>query len=212
MPRRFFRKRKFYPRKYKTGGSKKMAAIATKVYKRMEKKVTEEKYWDVLFNSVGIDYGGSSFSLCDVPQGDGDSTRDGDKLCPVGLKIKLLLTLADTTNTIRLILVRWIPSTSSLSYGGVIQNGTGTSYSVAGQYQHDTRKQFKVLWSRSYALSSNRPQVIVNKYVRLQKRQISYVSASTTGTNKLFLLAISDSAAAAHPTIGGYTRLDYTDK
>lgn len=44
-----------------------------------------------------------------------------------------------------------------------------------------------------------------------KKKLVFNTAGATTGTDQFYLLAISDSTAAPHPSLGGYIRYNYVD-
>lgn len=201
--------RKFHKRTKKV--SKKLKKVVTKIAKRIVSTNQEHKYLDIVFNNSTIDYSGSSFSLADVPQGDTDSTRDGDALMPTSLDIRLSITNADATNLIRICIIRWHSNVSTLAVANILQYANQT-YAPQTPFVHDGRGEFQVLHDGLHSTNTvNKPQIILRKKLRLAKKAVHYTAGTTAGREKIFLIALSDSAAASHPYIAGYIRFNYTD-
>jgi len=90
----FGMKRKFRAKRRAPKGSlvKTMKRVAMSVIN----KTSEHKYLDTaIFTSY--DFSGTTISLSDIPQGDTDSQRDGDKVLPYSLTVNLGTLAADTT-------------------------------------------------------------------------------------------------------------------
>lgn len=180
------------------------------------RKTAEKKY--VAFNSsaAGIDTGGLILRFTEVPQGDTDVTRDGDQLTIRSLQFNYVLTLADTTNVMRVILFQWFDSTQSVQpIPSNILIDTAIGRAVASPYSHDYRYQFKILYDKTHVLDSNTP--VINRRVFLKRfpfkhKKIQYVGASSTNHNNgLFALVISDSAVGPNPTITYSGKFNFSD-
>lgn len=202
MPRRQKRSKKV---------SKNLKKAITRISKRVLSTNQEHKYFDYNFNNNGVDYDGTTFYISDIAQGDTDTTRVGDQLMPTSLLMNLALTVGDTTNLMRIVVVRWRTNVSTLAVGNIFTY-LGVQWAPESPFHHDGRSQFEVLHDSLHALASAyRPVIILRKRLRLAKKAIKFSAGSTTASDKILLIAVSDSAAAAHPTIQGYTRLNFTD-
>lgn len=206
--RRFKSRRKRFMRKGKRYGVKSMVR---KVVNKALSKNMEHKYFDYQFASPSVDDQGITYYISDVPQGDTDTTRDGDKLMPTSLDLNLAVYAGDTTNVVRFMIVRWHSNVSTLAAGNVFQY-LNSAYAPHTPLHHDGRSQFEVLLDKTIVLNTvSRPIVKIVKRLILAKKTIKYSAGSTTGSDKILALAVSDSAATSHPAIAGYSRLNFTD-
>jgi len=191
----------------------KKTPVATKSFvRKYVSKQQEHKNYDQAISTT-IDYNGTMFSLCDIPQGDTDITRDGDKLMPTSVEINIGVTIADTTNVFRVIVIRWKgydsvdpPSTSK------ILEVTGTVYAPYSSLQHDRRDRFELLYdSGVIPLTASDTIKTLNIKLPCAKKEVSFSAGGTGAANKIEWMCISDSAAVFHPAITGYTRTNFTD-
>lgn len=151
-------------------------------------------------------------SLSDVAQGDADTNRDGDQLSLTSIEFRGYIATGDTTNVLRFIIFQWYPNDSF--YPPTASDILLTAASgFISPYSHDGRFQFKILYDRSFSMSTNwQPYLTFHKYVTKGfRRKIQYNAGGTTGVNKIYLLLVSDSSAAPHPTISYYSKLNYRD-
>lgn len=196
-------------RRYGSRGGK-IAKIASRVVRKALKRTQELKYIDNGWN-VNYDYGATCTSITDIGQGDTDSTRDGDKCLPKSIKLRLGLTAGDTTNFMRLMIIRWHSNVSTLAAGNVLQY-LSSALAPFSPLSHDGRSEFNVIWDRTYVLGTQMyPVLNIKKFIKLAPHPIKFSAAGTDGRDKLFLIGVSDSAAAAHPNVSGYIRVEYTD-
>jgi len=120
---------------------------------------------------------------------------------------------ADTTNLLRIIIYRWHPSASSAPSATSILQYTGLQNAPNSPYYHDQRRLFTVIYDHTFpqVLVGDNSNFHINKVFKLRPKEISFNAGTTNGSEKLFMLVISDSGAAPNPGLVGYLRLSYTD-
>lgn len=159
--------------------------------------------------------------LSNIPQGDTDVSRDGDKIMIKSLHLRGLIAVGDTTNFVRIIVYQWHPSDVTLSPTANLVLSDLTS-PLNTPYNHDNGKMYSIFYDRLIALGSNSQQTVAiekiwrfgNKLDRRLKwvnQSIDYVAGTTGGSDKLFLLIVSDSGGIPHPAAELFFRLIYTD-
>lgn len=205
-PMRRYRK-KYYRRKSK---------LATKTYvKKLIAKESETKYFDLLAVS-NVDASGSLIRLTEVPIGQTDSSRIGDKLTMRAFQFRLQFGVADTYNVCRVIIFQWYPNTtlSPPSGNSILSATLGTLTSFMSFYTHDYQNQFHILFDRiMYVdIDRNHQQTITKKInMKYAKKFINFTAGSIEGSNHLYMLLLSDSTAATHPGFNLRSRLWYDD-
>lgn len=205
-------------RRYNRG--RKLNYRQKKEVKRLVHVQQELKFWDVSTNAYGIDNSGVTFTLSAVPQGDSDSHRDGDRLYIRKMYVRGQIEFGDSTNIVRLIFYQWKPSTTPI-LGSILLNGPSGSIDVHSQYSHDYRQQFKILYDKTFVIIGNSSSatspytpVSIRQFqftLRRLNHQMQFIGGGTAGTNQIYYLAISDSAAPSHPALTMSTKLMYTD-
>lgn len=178
--------------------------------------VPEWKYFEKQYSATGVDYGGTVVSLTDVPQGDTDGDRDGDALQAKRLEIRAYVSAGDAFNIVRVLLVKWHQNTAltggSPTPGQIFQTITSV---LAPQsplvFDYVRARNFSVLRDWVVEVDTYNPVATINDNVDLGNYQLAFNAGTTTGTEKLFLVFISDSAAAPNPSVQFYTRLYFND-
>lgn len=193
---------------------KRVAKIAQSVVLKNQ----EHKYFDsqhaLTLSSTAI-----LTSITQVPQGDGDTTRDGDKLLYTRLYWNLQFILATAGYdyaVVRMIIFQWkvddtinLPVTTSiLAYNA-----------YNSPYNHDQGARYRVFYDRTFTLcEQGEPnKVLVEKCNFVKKtgsckyisREMKYTNAAVTGFNSLYVLYITDSVN--NVGVNGYFRLNFTD-
>lgn len=172
-------------------------------------KNVQETKWSAVSNNAAVSFSGNLISLCDIAQGDTDTTRDGDELLMTKIEVRFANYLGDTTNITRVIIFRWMPP--SVPAVSDFWADIGTAESPLATFIHDQQQNVTVLYDKLCFTGPGRyvevGQAIQNLNVRVQ-----FVAASTTiATGKVYMFFISDSAAATHPTVSYYARTEFTD-
>lgn len=210
--------------KKKPTGRKKMVSKKTDLNKRVKNIIAnfgERKYRDLVNSSpVNIDDTGFTSGLSDIPQGDTDITRDGDKIRGLSVEIGFELHHSGTANsieTVRVIVFRWKPffDTDPPTTSDIFTS-TAFNYSAVGQLNHDQRGQFNVLWDRAFTLDLTSVRAVhVIRRIGLAKKLISYKAGSTTAVSGgIYISFISTKAGGGgvYPTVAfGSYRLNYND-
>jgi len=182
----------------------------------------EVKFIDTALYATAATTTAQQFAIASIPQGDTDSTRDGDRVKLQHLEFRFDTYLQGTggtndfTNTVRLTFYQYRPMSSGSH--PVIADIYQDSNSVAqaptfSPVNWDNRADFKILYDNRFLLSGNGPSLVGVNVVRIPlKGSIQWVSGSNTvGQNQLFYIISSDSLVASHPLFNIKTRVTYTD-
>lgn len=137
----------------------------------------------------------------------------GDSINPTHLRIKWACKVGDATNLLRIIVVQQI--------GGIVPTLTsllqsvGTVNAPLSPYNRDNSDTFRVLFDEFYQLATGADSQYLTGDIKIQSvklRKISYITASVTpSAGGIYFMAISDSAAAPHPTLQLGSRLYFKD-
>lgn len=158
-------------------------------------------------------------SCANVPLGDGDGQRIGSDITVTGVHFKCDITMTDATNIFRVIVFKWkendqfsVPTAAQILVPGPSGGIEPLSY-----YNRNTTQTYEILWDKTIIGSTGAtggPPVrfFFERYMhpRAYKSKF-YTSAGITGTNKIYRLCISDSAAVTHPFITWNSQLIYSD-
>lgn len=198
--------------------SKKIEKEIKKVVKAELKQEVEHKYFDTTNLSVPS-WNGTIIDLSAIPIGTSSTTRIGNKIQPISTRLAMEIigpnAVGSTYCEFRYIIFRWKPD--SVPTAANIISVIGSNQTPHAPLVVDQRDQFTVIKDKLFNLSaalsgftteSSFQSHIINKRVR--RPVISFDSAATTGSNKLYLLFISDGTIQI-PSIYYYNRLIYTD-
>lgn len=205
-----FKKTKKAWKKLKAMKKPTVTKIVNKSVKTALNKNIELKYRDV--NSVlSVDYTGYFYDLSTyITQGITDSTRVGDKLTMRSLELNYNITNGDTTNQVRVIVLRLKSLASSLTALTQILTNTSSVYAPLSTYLHDSRSQFVIHYDKLHTVDTYNPIKAFKTKIKMTSKT-EYNGAGTDGYHHIFLLAISDSGAVTHPSLTWYTRMNYVD-
>ena len=177
-------------------------------------KTAEKKFYPVSQLPTAVSEAGILWSLSSVPQGTTDVTREGDQLRLRSIEFNYQCIVADTTNTMRVIVFIYKPPAIP-TVTDILQGPVSTAVAPLSPYNHDNRYNYQVLHDRLYQLDS--VTQLVTKKLKIWKipnilRKVQYVAGSITlNMNGVYVLAISDSAAVTHPTFGFHSKVNFSD-
>jgi hypothetical protein len=218
MPyKRNYRRKRYYKRKpqgysrYMTWQNAHRALVLAKHLKTLvnvERKVVDITQSGATFSSSTAHVG--DLNVC--AQGDTDLTRDGAQMKMIRHAIRGEITMnASATGTICRIIVCMKKDT-----GGAAPSNLGsicTSNSTRAFYDRNHIYNFRILYDKTFALSSDRPNI----YFRYAKKLKDVVRFDGTGAtvadiarNGVFILALSDQATNT-PTIKYHSRVTFVD-
>jgi len=182
---------------------------------------TIPKYIDFSTFDQAVTGGGTLYALSVIPQGAGQSQRMANtvKFKRLVLNFSLYLANTDIVTTSRLIVFRWIPnnSTTAPGVGSILQNP-----SVAQVFSHldfEGQQNYVILWDQTFHQSggastpcSTSNMGMFNLRIPLGSNPcINYNNATTTGTDTLYMLSISDSSLTPFPELSFNLRVYYDD-
>ncbi len=171
--------------------------------------VQEKKSFDTGVGST-FDNTGSITKLTTIPQGDTDSTRDGDHIKLTKLWMNVAVTYADASNVVRVIVFRWNQDDSSVA---PTVNDITQSLSAYSPIHRDNERahKFDIIFDKMFGVANVGPGIATVEWRRPLKSQIAFQATANTGTGHLYVYIISDSSAATHPGVNLISRVYYTD-
>lgn len=159
----------------------------------------------------------------DISVGTGDSARIGDSIMWCGtIEINLQIVCAqgatgDTYNNLRFMVLQWHGESRATPFptvADILINGPTGAADIYSTYNHDNRYQITVLYDKVFRVvgngntATNPPMANVTTGVvpiriptKRARKHVQYVGGGLQGTNRLFILTVSDSALATHPTL-----------
>jgi len=165
----------------------------------------------------------------DVSQGATDSQRIGDSLMWAGsidLKVQVVNgqgATADIYNNVRLVIFQWHPN-STPTAGSIFLNGPSAVVDVYSQYIHDNRQEFIILFDKTWRTTGNANAAttpntsvlttgVLTYRIPLTKatKKVQFQAGGATATNRFYVLQISDSALATHPTLAFSSKAVFRD-
>lgn len=152
-------------------------------------------------------------------QGDsGTDQRIGNVIQVKSLKVKFSIIAADATNFVRIILFRWHQDGGTIAptTGDVLQSTVLSPWLSPYDENVEHANLVHVIYDRCFALTLAGNGCVAASVTRfgkkLGRKKIVFTSdAVATGTNQIYMLYVSDSVAATHPTLNYYSRVDFMD-
>lgn len=191
--------------------SKKEKKQVKQIVDRSLKLSQEVKYTDYSVNANMTDQW--TFTQVVLPSSaisDADS-RVGDTILPFKMEMRFLTVHGDSLNHCRFVVFRVKAGASTNTYFS-IGSTASNAYTVLSPYSHDRRGDIEVLYDSSYVVDTYRPQICKVKNLKLAKKPIQFLGATTTyQKNGLMIAYCSDSDTVPHPQIQMNIRTFYTD-
>lgn len=184
--------------------------------KRLIANRQELKYKDY-FVDTNVSASGFFQGIMDVDKGDDSNQRDGDSLQLCGrLEMRLRVinsdpTVGDDFNNIRVIVFQWHPASTPAITDILADGPFAGGYDYLSNYNHLTRAQYTILFDKTWSSTNNTAESLQYEFqqnrhyfISLKKARkiIKYTPAGTLfGTNRLYILALSDSSTVDHPNL-----------
>lgn len=227
MPKTFRRKR------FKRSGAKLNRRQLTQV-KKVVAINAELKHYEKSSLSTVSQLAPFVGPFIDIPQGDQDTQRDGDRLKLKNFMFRYSITLpsvplsSDRLCHVRFIFFQWKPNDFLPPVAAnILIAGPAGALGPYSFYNWDGRQQYKILYDRVHKMSQaitpalGPTAVIQNEdsahyrtgRVKMTKTntQIQYSAGSINCTNMIYLLVVTDSTAISAPNFVMSTRSTYTD-
>lgn len=225
----YARKRKSYVKKRSTTRKPALKRMVRREVMRSQ----ETKDITFQYNSVaGANFGSVSYGASavvagfygSITQGTGDGQRIGNALYARGINMRLALQPGDTINYMRILVVQpkgmGTPTQPSLTGPFVSSVLSGAAATGTQWLQPVDTDRWQVLFDKNYFLNfrpldgstaTTTPTTrFVNKFIKVN-RKIQW-DHSNTVNNDVYIVAISDSLAVAHPgAVAGFFRVYYKD-
>jgi len=160
---------------------------------------TTANYADGIVNSTST-ITGTYTDLTNLNSGVGQNLRNGSSILLTSIRLSWSLTIADTTNIVRIVIFRWFPSNTvdvpqdtELFYGG------SSSFRFCSPFQAVKPSRFKILYDKIHTLDVAH---VINAGIMKMKLnfEVGYDNTVTTGTSHLYLCVISDSGGVPNPS------------
>lgn len=211
MPRKFFRKRR----------TRKPAQAKTirKIVKQVVLSNIEEKFHDNGLVNSNLDYNGQILDVSAIALGDTAQTRTGQLIRPqyFEFKFKIYSGSALSGYMFRVIIFKWNSNTATTGAPtpGDVLDQTGTANAILGKRNRDSLDQVHIVKDSGPSIPHNTSNgsAVISWRVPLRNYKLLYNDgAVTTGSDKLYVLVISDAVGMVLEPVYGYeSRLMFRD-
>jgi hypothetical protein len=179
--------------------------------------MAETKYLEITTFNGTISTTPSIFNISEVPQGTTDLTRIGDSLSAISMYYNFLFNVSatDPYNAVRCIVFQYhaaVAGGTTPPAAEILTDPTAVGNLTSGYNQDSLDADLITIISDTLHLTSAAlPLAHLEKTSTNFRKDIQFTGASLGGYHKLFLMVVSDSAAATHPGYIGTTRLLFHD-
>lgn len=157
-------------------------------------------------------------SLSDIPLGQTDNSRIGNHVHLKSIQGHLNFIAGDATNTMRCIIFKWKENDTfnTPTVGQLLASGPTGAADVFSTYNRDSPANYQIIadWFMVGSTGTSSPFLIQKKQInkKLTGKIQFYSDVGASGTNKIFLLALSDSSAVTHPSFNYNIEIGYSDE
>jgi len=187
---------------------------SSRLPRMLKLNASADKYYGTLFNS-GVDSVGGDFDLNLPKRGVEAFERIGDRIMVRRVDFRMQFIYADSTNMVRIALVRFpsvTPVTSGAAWYFRGTSGPTGPYDVYSFYTpYSVGKEFEVLYEFVVALAPNSSLQNVTREFSIDVNRISAWSGDTQTEGGLRMVVLSDSSVTPHPVFVMNAMVRYTD-
>lgn len=191
------------------------AAEVRQIAQRTVRNASEKKYFVAGYDANDIDYSGTVYDFSTMVQGTTYQTRSGLDVHYDKVDLRYQVRVADTSNMMRVIFFKFRQNTglTSAPDNAVIFKGAINS-ALAPLLGYTVNEGISVLYDRLHTLDAGKPTELGRILLysnKLGKTSFNAGSTTITGEGKLYMVVVSDSAAAANPVISINAEVYFTD-
>ncbi len=173
----------------------------------------ERKWFNTISPATAINNTGTIYKLDSTVQGTGDNNRIGDTISVHSILTRFIVTTVGATapvdTTIRLIWFRWLQATPPVPINVLEFLGP---QGVLQPINKNYGKSIIVISEKLITLTPNNQSTVSRKKFHQSRFQIEYDTTTTSTTNGVWLLALSDQSLSSQmPYLQFVTRLTFTD-
>lgn len=183
--------------------------------KRMISLRQETKVFPIYFNATNVPTTPAIVHLTSISQGVGAQSRIGQEIRLVAMKARYEWRVADSTNTIRMIVFQWHgDSTDTPTSADILEDDTGGTGQPWLSPTKFFARNFTVLRDKLADIEVAANEVITGTWtIPLKKirKRVTFGASNASGTNHIYILFLSDSTATTHPTLSVFGKLMFKD-
>lgn len=180
----------------------------------LKKDVELKAYTARPFSASSISTAATIVKISGIVRANDNVSRDGNQVSVTRVDLQGFADVADDSNLVRIIVFQW--RDDDISYTPVAADILQNAASFYDMYNFTNRHRFTVLWDRTFNVDSTDPAKPFKRSIYGKKlaKVLEYSGAtdsSITGKHQIYVLAVSDSGAIAHPTLDMMTRVYFKD-
>lgn len=184
--------------------------------KSQQTRALETKFYDRKNITLNPDYSGQIVDLTAlITQGTTVATRVGDEITLRSIEWRGQIQYADTHNFVRFAIVRFKENnTGNIPLLSDWLETVADILAPTTLWSYDNKADIQVLWDKTYYVdNANKKAVQFAGKLGPQKLKttVKYDPGVNSGRDHIYIVAISDSSAAAHPQVDYDMRVLYKD-
>ncbi len=192
----------------------KIWTIAKKASTSVYRARTESKFFDTAFNGIDMTTAGTITHISDITQGDGAESRDGEVVTITSVQGHYVISSGDSTNIARIIIFMDKESIAVNPIPANVLESVTAGLGIVAPINMVNRRRFWVVHDQIYGLTLAGNSNVTHKFFHKLPEPLKCTfddNATTPRSNAWYVLTISDSGAAPHPTLNTVMRLRFFD-
>jgi len=193
---------------------KKAKTVATKSYVKRLIARNEEMKYAIINQSYDATTTPGLYCLSNTSQGDNGGTHVGDESTMKNIELRMLVSVADATNAVRVVLFRWKPNIGYVSpgAGSILKDATSPGF-LTSTYLEDGEDMYQVYYDEVFLLAAagGNPEQVSRRVQRRFNLKCDFLTGTSNSSNMLYLMLMSDSSAATNPTVQFMSKVGFTD-
>ncbi len=164
---------------------------------RLDQKI-EPKYFSTLSTTATAYYNVSPVKLSDIPQGDTNATRTGDRINPTEVILSANWSRGLADAIFRVIIVQFIDASDTIATTDILGYASTASNTVDSLYKFDSfvSRRFKILLDECIDVDTYHPVGYKRWHIKKMNKMIQWqpVISSTAAKNHIYMFLLSNQA------------------
>lgn len=188
--------------------------VASQAYVKRLIRRNEEMKYAIINASYNATTTPGLYCLSNTSQGDTGGSHIGDESTMRNLELRLIASVADATNSVRVILFRWKPNIGYVAPGaGSVLKDASSPGNLTSLYLEDGEDQYQVMYDEVFLLAAagGNPEQVSRHIRRKFTLKCDFLTSTSNASNMIYLMLLSDSSATTHPSVQFMSKIGFTD-
>jgi len=172
--------------------------------RKVVKGAMEHKYAEAVAGAASQSSTATIAKITMPSQGDAFNNREGDEITFTSIRGRWNAIVADATNIVRYMLIKWLPddAVEVPVVASILQSPVSVPWISQPVANRAAKAKFRVLYDSiaNLSLAGTGQQIRTISIPGKRIGKVKFNAAALTGKGCIYLLTVSDSSVATHPT------------